>query len=40
MLALEEISQVCPSTAIAIAAHCSLACYPIYARGSEEQKRR
>ncbi|MBC7188459.1 MAG: acyl-CoA dehydrogenase family protein, partial [Calditrichaeota bacterium] len=40
ILALEEIAQVCPSTAIAIAAHCSLSCYRIYAHGSAEQKGR
>ncbi len=40
IVALEALAQVCPSTAITIAAHCSLACFPIYAYGTEEQKRR
>lgn len=39
LVALEAIAQVCPSTAITIAAHCSLACFPIYAYGTEEQKK-
>lgn len=40
ILALEEIAKVCASTAITIAAHCSLACYPIFAHGSEHQKKK
>lgn len=37
-IAVEEISRVCASTGITLAAHVSLGCGPIYAVGSEEQK--
>ena len=39
-LALEEISRVCPATAVAVTVHNSLANYTIYTWGSEELKRR
>src|SRR5918997_4768172 len=38
-LAIEELARVDSSTAITIAAHTSLGTYPIYAFGSDEQKR-
>lgn len=38
-LAVEEISAACGSTGLIYAAHVSLGCGPIYAFGSEEQKR-
>lgn len=38
MIAVEEISRICGSTGITIAAHNSLGCWPIYEFGSEEQK--
>lgn len=38
IMLVEEIARVCASTAIMIAAHVSLACQPIYAHGTEEQK--
>jgi butyryl-CoA dehydrogenase len=39
-IAMEEISRVCGSTGITLAAHISLATFPIYHFGSEEQKRK
>jgi butyryl-CoA dehydrogenase len=39
-IAMEEISRVCGSTGITLAAHISLATFPIYQFGSEEQKRK
>jgi len=39
-IAMEEIARVCGSTAITLAAHISLATFPIYYFGSEEQKRK
>jgi len=38
VLAVEEISRVCASTGLTLAAHVSLGTYPIYAWGSEELK--
>ena len=38
MLAIEEVSRACASTGVIISAHSSLACYPIYHFGTEEQK--
>src|SRR6185503_16976513 len=40
IIAVEEISRVCASTGITLAAHVSLGCGPVYANGSEEQKQR
>jgi alkylation response protein AidB-like acyl-CoA dehydrogenase len=40
VLAVEEISRACASTGITLAAHVSLATWPIYNFGTEEQKRR
>lgn len=37
---IEEISRHCASTALTLAAHISLGTYPIYAFGTEEQKRK
>ena len=37
-IAVEEVSRVCGSTGIVVAAHNSLGCYPIVTFGSEEQK--
>jgi len=39
-LAVEEISRVCGSTGITVAAHNSLGLYPIYLFGTEEQKKK
>ncbi|MCU0722118.1 MAG: acyl-CoA dehydrogenase [Planctomycetes bacterium] len=39
-ITVEEISRVCGSTGLSLAAHCSLGTYPIYGHGTEEQKRR
>ncbi len=37
-IAVEEISRVCGSTGVTLAAHTSLGCYPVYANGTEAQK--
>jgi alkylation response protein AidB-like acyl-CoA dehydrogenase len=39
-IAVEEVSRVCGSTGITLAAHNSLGCWPIYAFGNEEQKKK
>jgi len=39
-IGVEEISRVCGSTGITVAAHTSLGTYPIYEFGTEEQKRK
>jgi len=39
-LAVEEVARACGSTAITLAAHVSLACKPLLAFGSEEQKQK
>jgi butyryl-CoA dehydrogenase len=39
-IAVEEISRVCGSTGITVAAHNSLGLYPIYLFGTEEQKKK
>lgn len=39
-IAVEEISRVCGSSGIILAAHNSLGCWPIYAFGAEEQKQK
>jgi len=39
-IAVEEISRVCGSTGLTLAAHVSLGCHPIYAFGTEEQKKK
>lgn len=39
-IAVEEISRVCGSTGITLAAHISLGSFPIYAFGTEEQKKK
>jgi alkylation response protein AidB-like acyl-CoA dehydrogenase len=40
IIAVEEVSRVCGSSGIILAAHNSLGCWPIYAFGTEEQKLR
>ncbi|MBI3269699.1 MAG: acyl-CoA dehydrogenase [Planctomycetes bacterium] len=40
ILAMEEIAKVCGSTALTLAAHVSLGTWPIYAFGTEEQRRK
>jgi butyryl-CoA dehydrogenase len=37
-VAVEEISRACASTGVILSAHVSLACWPIYHFGTEEQK--
>lgn len=39
-IAIEEIARVCPSTAITLSVNNSVACYPIFRFGTEEQKRK
>lgn len=39
-IVIEEISKICPSTGLTVAAHTSLCCYPIFKYGNEEQKRK
>jgi len=39
ILVIEELAKVCASTALSLAAHCSLCTYPIYHFGREEQRR-
>ena len=39
-IAIEELSRVCASTAVTLSAHTSLAGWPIYKFGSEEQKQK
>ncbi|UCB53221.1 MAG: acyl-CoA dehydrogenase [Candidatus Zixiibacteriota bacterium] len=39
-IAVEEVSRVCGSTGITVAAHNSLGLYPIYLFGNEEQKKK
>ena len=38
IIAIEELAKVCATTSIILSAHTSLACYPILAYGTEEQK--
>jgi butyryl-CoA dehydrogenase len=38
-IAVEELSRVCASTGVTLSAHTSLACWPIYTFGTEEQKK-
>lgn len=38
VIAVEELSRVCASTGVTLSAHVSLASWPIYRYGSEEQK--
>jgi len=40
IIAVEEISKVCGSHGITLAAHISLGCFPIFLFGSEEQKQK
>jgi butyryl-CoA dehydrogenase len=40
MLVIEEVARVCASTALGLAAHVTLGTYPIFAFGSEEQKKK
>ncbi len=38
VIAVEELSRVCASTGVTLSAHLSLASWPIYKYGNEEQK--
>ncbi|MCF6094078.1 acyl-CoA dehydrogenase [Microaerobacter geothermalis] len=40
VIAVEELSRVCASTGVTLSAHVSLASWPIYKFGSEEQKQK
>ncbi|NLX62513.1 MAG: acyl-CoA dehydrogenase [Tissierellia bacterium] len=40
VIAVEELSKVCASTGVILSAHTSLACWPIYHFGTEEQKQK
>ncbi|MBK6941391.1 MAG: acyl-CoA dehydrogenase [Planctomycetes bacterium] len=40
ILTIEELARVCGSTALTLAAHVSLCTYPIFAFGSDEQRRK
>ncbi len=40
VMVVEELARVCGSTALGVAAHTSLCLWPIYAFGTEEQRRR
>ncbi|MHC4781048.1 MAG: acyl-CoA dehydrogenase [Planctomycetota bacterium] len=40
IIAVEEISRVCASTGLSFAAHCSLGTYPIFAHGTDGQKKK
>jgi butyryl-CoA dehydrogenase len=39
-IAVEELSRVCASTGVTLSAHTSLACWPIFKFGTEEQKQK
>src|SRR5690625_2295383 len=39
VIAVEELSRVCASTGVTLSAHISLASWPIYKYGNEEQKK-
>ncbi|NLD10644.1 MAG: acyl-CoA dehydrogenase [Clostridiales bacterium] len=38
-ITVEELSRVCASTGVIVSAHTSLCCWPIYAYGTDEQKK-
>ncbi|MHC4597870.1 MAG: acyl-CoA dehydrogenase [Planctomycetota bacterium] len=40
IITVEELSRVCGSTGLSFAAHCSLGTYPIFAFGTEAQKKK
>ena len=40
VIAVEELSRVCASTGVTLSAHTSLAGWPIYKFGTEEQKQK
>lgn len=40
VMAVEELSKVCGTTGVIVSAHTSLCCQPIFAFGTEEQKRK
>lgn len=40
VIAVEELSKVCATTGVIVSAHTSLACWPIYKYGTEEQKQK
>jgi len=39
-ITVEELARVCASTAVIVSAHTSLCCWPIYAYGNDEQKKK
>ncbi|MBW8350008.1 acyl-CoA dehydrogenase [Bacillus sp. IITD106] len=39
-IAVEELSRVCASTGVTLSAHTSLACWPLFKFGTEEQKQK
>src|SRR5690606_555809 len=39
-ITVEELSRVCASTGVTLSAHTSLACWPLYAFGTKEQKQK
>jgi len=39
-VAVEELSRVCASTGVLVSAHTSLCCWPLFAYGTEEQKKK
>ena len=40
VMAVEEISKICPSHGVIVQTHNALCCWPIFAYGTEEQKRK
>ena len=40
VMAVEEISKVCPSHGVIVQTHNALCCWPIFTYGTEEQKRK
>ncbi len=40
VIAVEELSKVCATSGVIVSAHTSLACWPIYKYGTEEQKQK
>ncbi|MBO4235874.1 MAG: acyl-CoA dehydrogenase [Firmicutes bacterium] len=39
-ITIEELARVCASTAVIVSGHTSLCCWPIYAYGTDEQKKK
>ena len=40
VMAVEEISKICPSHGVIVQTHNALCCWPIFTYGTEEQKRK